>query len=120
MIIFFFFFSGLDVPVSRRPPGQGPRLPVSPLLPGQVQAPVHAAVAPGPRHGPGGRGQGSRGQYIGLSHPCHVSQTESAGLAHVFSECHRVVIIKIENCDVSNQKIKCLTPCSLGRLTTLL
>ena len=106
--------------MSRRPPGQGPGLPVSALLPGQVEAPVHAAVAPGPRHGPGGRGQGSRDQHLGLSHPCHESQTESAGLAHVYSECHRVVIIKIENCDVSNQKIKCLTPCSLGRLTTLL
>ena len=50
----------------------------------------------------------------------HVSQTESAALAHVYSECHRVVIIIIENCDVSNQKIKCVSPLALGRLTTLL
>ena len=70
--------------MSRRPPGQGPRLPVSALLPGQVQAPVHAAVAPGPRHGPGGRGHGSRDQHIGLSHQSRVTNRVSRPRSRVF------------------------------------
>ena len=97
--------------MSRGPPGQGPGLPVCPLLPGQVAAPVHASVAPGPRHDRAGVTRDShavpRGlQHIGLSHPCHVSQKQSHRSVIIVS-CH---YYNRENCDVSNQKIKCVSP----------
>ena len=105
-------FSGLDVPVPGGPPGQGPRLQVRALQPGQVSAPVHAAVAPGPRPPAPRRAREPRVSHV-------PPRARTVSLPHVYSECHRVVII-IENCDVSNQKIQCLAQQRPRVLTTLL